>query len=154
MKSIRLGSLLIVAYVCCATAPAVAQSSSPDSSASSVSSSTGVSSKSGAETSSAPAASDHELAKRVRRALSRSGMVMVDITVRAKNGVVTLIGSVPTDSLVQHARAVTSAVDGVASVDNRLIVRIDPRLLNGQSAGTGIPGKPITSARKSGASEQ
>jgi len=76
-------------------------------------------------------------------------MVMVDLTVHARNGVITLTGSVPTDALVQQAKVVSSGVEGVASVDNRLIVRIDPRLLNGQSAGTGISVKPITSARKS-----
>jgi hyperosmotically inducible periplasmic protein len=80
-------------------------------------------------------------------------MVMVDLTVRARSGVITLIGSVPTDALVEQAKAVSAAVDGVTSVDNRLIVRIDPRLLNGQSAGTGISGKPITSARKSESTE-
>lgn len=152
MKSTKLGQLIIVAYVCCTTAPVFAQPSSPDIAASSTTS-TAVGPKSSAKTSSTPTVSDRELAKRVRRALSRSGMVMVDLTVRARGGVITLIGSVPTDTLMAQAKAVSSSVDGVTSVDNRLIVRIDPRLLNGQSAGTGITGKPITSARKSESSE-
>ena len=144
MKATRFGQLLIVAFACYTTAAAFAQPSTPDSSTPS----SAVRPKSNSKAPTAQTISDRELAKRVRKALARSGMVMVDLTVRARSGVITLIGSVPTEAFLEQAKTVSSAVDGVTSVDNRLIVRIDPRLLNGQSAGTGIPGKPITSAGK------
>jgi hyperosmotically inducible periplasmic protein len=147
MMASRLGKSLVIAFVCYATASALAQTSS---SALSTPSASATTLDTGSAKGSTPSSkkADRELARRVRKALAKSGMVMLDVTVRARNGVVVLSGSVPTNAFVEQAETISSSVEGVISVDNRLSVRIDPRLLNGQSAGTGIPGKPIASARK------
>lgn len=84
-------------------------------------------------TASASKASNRALAKRVRRTLAKtSGMVLTNISVRAKDGAVTLVGSVPSAELVGQAAQVAASVDGVSSVTNRLSVRIDPRSFNGR----------------------
>ena len=93
-------------------------------------------------------AADRALAKQVRRALAKSGMVLTDMTVRAKDGEVSLIGSVPTAALVEQAGHVAAGVSGVTSVTNRLTIRIDPRSFNGQGAATGIQTQPVASAHK------
>ncbi|WP_206003242.1 BON domain-containing protein, partial [Paraburkholderia polaris] len=86
-----------------------------------------------ASASKASKAMDRALAKRVRRALAKtSGMVLTNISVRARDGAVTLVGSVPSAALVGQAAQVAGSVDGVSSVTNRLSVRIDPRSFNGR----------------------
>lgn len=102
----------------------------------------------GADHRTASKAADRALAKRVRRALAKSGMVMIDMKVEAKDGVVFLIGSVPSSALVAQAERVAANVSGVSSVTNRLIIRIDPRTFNGTGAGTGGPAQPVASARR------
>lgn len=107
---------------------------------------------SGVEVSQAPGskAADRALAKQVRHALAKSGMVMIDMKVQAKDGAVSLIGSVPTDALVAQAEHVAASVSGVMSVTNRLAVRIDPRLFDRSGAGIIVPAQPVASARKPG----
>jgi osmotically-inducible protein OsmY len=102
----------------------------------------------GADHATGSKAADRTLAKRVRHALAKSGMVMIDMKVQAKDGVVFLIGSVPSSALVAQAEHVAANVSGVSSVTNRLTVRIDPRTFNGTGAGTGVPAQPVASARK------
>jgi hyperosmotically inducible protein len=102
----------------------------------------------GADHTTGSKAADRALAKRVRRALAKSGMVMIDMKVQAKDGVLFLIGSVPSSALVAQAEHVAANVSGVISVTNRLTVRIDPRTFNGTGAGTGVPAQPVASARK------
>lgn len=76
---------------------------------------------------------DKALAKRVRRALGKSsGMVLTNINIRAKDGVITLRGSVPLAALIDQATQVAAGVNGVTAVANHLTVRIDPRTFNGQ----------------------
>jgi len=102
----------------------------------------------GAEHTTGSKAADRALAKRVRHALAKSGMVMSDMKVQVKDGVVFLIGSVPSSALVAQAEHVAANVSGVSSVTNRLTVRIDPRRFNGTGAGTAVPAQPVASARK------
>jgi hyperosmotically inducible periplasmic protein len=83
-------------------------------------------SKSAASTpSAAPAtrAANRQLARNVRRALTKAGDIQMEtVTVRAKNGVVTLSGSVPEDGQIGRAGDLAKQVQGVVSVRNRLIV--------------------------------
>jgi len=64
---------------------------------------------------------NHALEKRVRTALIKAKVDPVGVTVLAKGGAVTLVGSVPETAQVDRAGNVTKNVAGVASVDNRLI---------------------------------
>ena len=63
------------------------------------------------------------LQKSVRRALSKTkGLSIANITVRARNGAVTLQGSVPDSRQSDLASQVAKGVAGVVSVTNALIV--------------------------------
>jgi hyperosmotically inducible periplasmic protein len=64
------------------------------------------------------------LQRSVRRALSRArGLNSTDIHVGARDGVITLQGSVPEARQIELATVVTRGVEGVLSVNNRLTVR-------------------------------
>lgn len=66
-------------------------------------------------------AANRQLAKNVRQALARTkSLNIVNVTVRAKQGVVTLQGSMPDNNQIEQAAKVASAVSGVASVKNDL----------------------------------
>ncbi|MFM0337422.1 BON domain-containing protein [Paraburkholderia fungorum] len=66
-------------------------------------------------------AANRQLAKNVRQALARKkNLNIVNVTVRAKQGAVTLQGSMPDSSQIEQAAKVASAVSGVASVRNDL----------------------------------
>jgi hyperosmotically inducible periplasmic protein len=67
---------------------------------------------------------DSELARDVRRALSRAPDVhATSIHVQARQGIVTLTGWVPARAQVQRAGSVARSVRGVRHVNNRLNVR-------------------------------
>jgi hyperosmotically inducible protein len=67
---------------------------------------------------------DHKLSLDVRRALSKTkGMVVKNIFVRARSGVITLSGSVPDVALIPKAAEAAAGVPGVRSVTNRLSVQ-------------------------------
>ncbi|WP_429316985.1 BON domain-containing protein [Paraburkholderia sp. GAS448] len=69
-------------------------------------------------------AADRALSKKVRTALIAAKIVDTPtISVRAKNGSVTLAGSVREQSEIERAGEVARAVSGVNSVDNALTVR-------------------------------
>lgn len=79
--------------------------------------------------------SDKQLAKNVRHALTkakRRDLSFSNVRVRVSNGVVTLTGTVPDRNQVDAATQVTSAVAGVASVNNRLTVRVELNGYGGQ----------------------
>lgn len=66
-------------------------------------------------------AADRALQKNVLRALSKTrGLRVSAITVRARNGVVTLEGTVPEQSQIDLATQAAEAVEGVTSVTNAL----------------------------------
>ena len=76
---------------------------------------------------------DRGLKKRVKRALAKSpGMVLTDMTIKAKGGVITLTGSVPSAPLVSQASEVAAGVGGVTAVANHLSVQLDPIRLDGR----------------------
>lgn len=67
---------------------------------------------------------DSELARDVRRALSRTpNLHSTAIHVQARHGIVTLTGWVPQRAQVQRAGSVARSVRGVRQVNNRLNVR-------------------------------
>ena len=69
-------------------------------------------------------AADRALSKEVRAALIKAKIVDTPtISVRAKNGSVTLAGSVRDQSQIERAGEVARAVNGVNSVDNALTIR-------------------------------
>jgi hyperosmotically inducible protein len=69
-------------------------------------------------------AANRALQKNARRALSKAkGLNIANITVRARNGVVTLQGSVPDSQQIDLATRTAEGVSGVVSVKNELIVR-------------------------------
>lgn len=80
----------------------------------------------GAVTSSANGNSKAEnraLARLVKRTLRKSSaLTTTNITVRAKAGIVTLLGTVPTAAEVSQAVNLAETVPGVTSVNNRLTV--------------------------------
>jgi hyperosmotically inducible periplasmic protein len=66
-------------------------------------------------------AANRQLAKDVRKALARNKTLsLVNVTVRAKQGVVTLQGSMPDTGQIQQAAQIAGSVPGVASVKNDL----------------------------------
>lgn len=80
----------------------------------------------GASASSAKAArkADHMLEKSVRKALGKDKAVDVtNVTVRARNGAVTLLGSVPEQGQVDAAAQAAQGVAGVSSLNNALTVK-------------------------------
>ena len=64
---------------------------------------------------------NHVLERRVRTALIKAKVDPVSVTVLAKGGAVTLVGSVPETAQVDRAGDAAKNVAGVTSVDNRLI---------------------------------
>jgi hyperosmotically inducible periplasmic protein len=69
-------------------------------------------------------AADRALSRRVRTALVTAKVVDTPtISVRAKNGSVTLEGSVRDQSQIERAGEVARTVSGVNSVDNALTIR-------------------------------
>lgn len=66
-------------------------------------------------------AADRALQKSVLRALSKTkGLRVASITVRARNGVVTLEGTVPEQAQMEIATHAAESVEGVTSVKNAL----------------------------------
>lgn len=66
-------------------------------------------------------AADRALQKRVRYALSKmQGLNLRNITVRARNGIVTLEGSVPEEPQIERAGQAAQAVAGVNALRNNL----------------------------------
>lgn len=69
-------------------------------------------------------AADRALQKSVRKAMSRARKVNLEnLTVRARSGTVTLMGTVPSAEQVGLATQVTQDVPGVTSVVNQLAIR-------------------------------
>ena len=69
-------------------------------------------------------AANRALSKKVRTALAKDKKVDVArITVRVRDGAVTLQGSVPESSQLEHATEVAKGVQGVTSVKNALTIR-------------------------------
>jgi hyperosmotically inducible periplasmic protein len=69
-------------------------------------------------------AANRALARKVRGALARDKVVSVaNIIVRAKDGAISLQGTVPTQPQVDRAAEVAKGVAGVTSVDNHLSIR-------------------------------
>ena len=69
-------------------------------------------------------AANRALGRKVRSALARDRNISVsNITVRAKDGAVTLQGTVPEAAQIQRAGDVAKGVDGVTSVRNALTIR-------------------------------
>ncbi|WP_233868821.1 BON domain-containing protein [Paraburkholderia adhaesiva] len=69
-------------------------------------------------------AANRALARKVRAALARDSSVSVaNITVRAKDGAVTLQGTVPAQPQIDRATEIAKGVEGVTSVKNALSIR-------------------------------
>jgi hyperosmotically inducible periplasmic protein len=67
---------------------------------------------------------DHALEKAVRKALAKDKAVDVtNVNVRARNGAVALLGSVPEQGQVEAATQAAQGVAGVASVNNALRIK-------------------------------
>ncbi|WP_051481545.1 BON domain-containing protein [Paraburkholderia nodosa] len=67
---------------------------------------------------------DHTLEKAVRKALGKDKAVDVtNVNVRARNGAVTLLGSVPEQGQVDAATRVAQGVTGVSMVNNALTIK-------------------------------
>lgn len=67
---------------------------------------------------------DRKLSSDVRRTLSKTkGVVVTNIFVRARNGAITLTGSVPDSAQIGKAEETARGVPGVASVTNRLALK-------------------------------
>ncbi|CAB3795260.1 hypothetical protein LMG28138_03842 [Pararobbsia alpina] len=75
----------------------------------------------GTSTEGTPKQQDHALAKSVRHALTKTkGLTSSGITVLAKNGVVTLNGTVPEQGQIALAGNSAQSVAGVTSVKNNV----------------------------------
>ncbi|MFM0075430.1 BON domain-containing protein [Paraburkholderia sediminicola] len=69
-------------------------------------------------------AANRALGRKVRSALSKTkGLSVTNITVRARDGAVTLAGTVPEQPQVDLATQAAQAVPGVTSVKNALSIR-------------------------------
>jgi hyperosmotically inducible periplasmic protein len=69
---------------------------------------------------------DKQLAKKVRIAIRQAGGVdMAAVAIRARNGVITLAGSVPSTIEASKAADVAKGVSGVSSVKNKLSVQTE-----------------------------
>jgi hyperosmotically inducible protein len=66
---------------------------------------------------------DNDIARDVRRALTRAGVNVSGIHVRSRNAAVTLTGHVPQRAQVTRAGSAARSVRGVRSVSNRVTVR-------------------------------
>ncbi|CAB3761011.1 BON domain-containing protein [Paraburkholderia solisilvae] len=107
MKRRIIQALLLAAGMAVATSPAFAQNdtaaAAPSTNAKSVKQ------------------ADRALAKAVRRALGKTpGFDVSGVFVKARNGAVTLSGSVKDGSQISQAEEVTRQVQGVTSVSNKL----------------------------------
>jgi hyperosmotically inducible periplasmic protein len=72
----------------------------------------------------AKAAANRALSRKVRATLAKDkNLDITDVTVRARDGAVTLQGTVPDQSQTDRAAEVAKGVDGVTSVKNALSVR-------------------------------
>jgi hyperosmotically inducible periplasmic protein len=70
--------------------------------------------------------SDRQVAQGVREALRKAGGIdMAALTVRVKNGIVTLAGSVPSANESARAADVSAKVSGATSVRNKLTVQTE-----------------------------
>jgi osmotically-inducible protein OsmY len=65
---------------------------------------------------------NHALSKKVSQELSKAGVDTTGINVLAKNGAVTLAGSVTDASQIEKAGSVAKGVSGVTSVKNALTI--------------------------------
>ena len=63
-----------------------------------------------------------QLAERVKKALEGASVQAAGVDVTASSGVVTLFGTVPTNEEKARAARVAAKVEGVKSVDNRIVV--------------------------------
>ncbi|MGF6899726.1 BON domain-containing protein [Paraburkholderia sp. GAS348] len=71
-------------------------------------------------------AENRALRKKVRTALAKAGGIDVaNLTVRARSGAVSLVGTVPDASQIDQAATVAKSVAGVTSVDNHLTIRTE-----------------------------
>jgi osmotically-inducible protein OsmY len=69
-------------------------------------------------------AANRALSRKVRSALAKTkGLSVSNITVRARDGAVTLAGSVPEQSMIELATTTAQKVPGVTSVHNALTIR-------------------------------
>jgi len=66
---------------------------------------------------------NHRLEHDVRVALTHAKIDAADIRVVARSGKVTLVGTVPDDSMVQAAGTTAGGVAGVTSLQNQLTMR-------------------------------
>jgi hyperosmotically inducible periplasmic protein len=68
---------------------------------------------------------DHALEKAVRKALAKDKAVDVtNVNVRARNGAVALLGTVPEQGQVDAATQAAQGVAGVTSVSNGLTIKV------------------------------
>ncbi len=68
-------------------------------------------------------AANRQLEKQVRHALTKTkGLVSSAITIFAKNGFVTLVGTVPEQDQIQLAGDAASKVSGVTGVKNNIVL--------------------------------
>ncbi|CAB3758142.1 BON domain-containing protein [Paraburkholderia humisilvae] len=73
-----------------------------------------------APTAKATKQADRRLGRSVRTALSRGGVNVSNVFVRARSGVVTLTGTVPEGGQIAQAGDIAKGVQGVTSVNNRV----------------------------------
>ena len=113
MKSVQLvkvvGSIFVVAVACHVygqTSDAGAMASGPQT----------------APTAKSVRVANRQLSKKVSQAIAKAGIPTSRISVIAKQGKVTLTGSVPDANQVAQASEVTGSVAGVVSVDDKLTV--------------------------------
>jgi hyperosmotically inducible protein len=77
------------------------------------------------QTKKATRAQNHQLARNVRQALSKTkNLTSSAVTVLARGGKVTLNGTVPADEQIAIASEVASGVPGVSGVENNLLLRV------------------------------
>jgi hyperosmotically inducible periplasmic protein len=66
---------------------------------------------------------NNQLGRKVRAALTKTqGLDVSNISVRSRNGAVTLTGTVPDQGQIESAGTAAKGVDGVTSVSNKLTV--------------------------------
>ena len=69
-------------------------------------------------------AANRALSRKVRGALAKTkGLTVSNITVRARDGAITLAGSVPEQPMIELATTAAQNVPGVTSVRNALTIR-------------------------------
>ncbi|WP_153101635.1 BON domain-containing protein [Paraburkholderia hayleyella] len=79
---------------------------------------------SGAKSSSARKHANSALGRKVRGALAKAqGLDVSNISVRARNGSVTLAGSVPDAGQIERATQAAKSVAGVTSVQNKMFIQ-------------------------------